>query len=250
MRVTKDRTHRRARRRDGLSARRHRLSSGDEVMIDLGGTVLGATMVVPDDARAVVVLAYAVHQRRLAHRSRRLASALHDQRLATVAVDLLSEIDRPIVDVTLLASRLAGVTAWLRTWPAVWGLPIAYLAADASAAALVAAASRDDILGVVCCGGRPDLATAALPRLQAPTLLLVATMDALAVARNRRALAAILAPAWIEHVPGVTQLLEDAAGLDDVARRTAAWIDRCADRRRRVRRARARDGTDSWAAMS
>ena len=64
-------------------------------------------------------------------------------------------------DIGLLASRLAEVTRWLVVQPAARDLGIG------GGAALVAAAEVGQrIDAVVSCGGRPDLAGDALPRVQ------------------------------------------------------------------------------------
>jgi putative phosphoribosyl transferase len=202
------------------------------VQLLLGTTVLAGSLVVPDDVVAIAVLPHASSHRHATHRSRHLASALHERGIATLSVDLLAEEEEGI-DATL-ASRLVDVTDWLGSRPRVAGLPVAYLAVETAAAAIEAAAARPRVVrAVVACGGHPERAGTALRELRAATLFLVAATDPLAIARDRRALCRTLAPAWIERVPGIAHLLDDVGGLDEVATRAASWIAehaRAADR--------------------
>jgi pimeloyl-ACP methyl ester carboxylesterase len=70
-------------------------------------------------------------------------------------------------------------TDWTQHRSDLRQLPLGYVGASTgAAAALIAAADRPDIVrAVVSRGGRPDLAEDALPRVQAPTLLMVGGDD-------------------------------------------------------------------------
>lgn len=85
------------------------------------------------------------------------------------------------------------------------------------AAALVAAAEFGyAIRAVVSRGGRPDLAGAALPRVQAPTLLIVGADDREVIALNRMAFRELRCEAKLEIVPGATHLFEEPGTLEAV----------------------------------
>src|SRR5439155_11082753 len=94
-------------------------------------------------------------------------------------------------DIGLLARRLVGATDWLLQDPETRPLTIGYFGASTGGgAALVAAADRPrDVAAVVSRGGRPDLAGPALPRVEAPTLLIVGGRDAPVIDMNREAMA-------------------------------------------------------------
>jgi putative phosphoribosyl transferase len=66
--------------------------------------------------------------------------------------------------------------------------------------------------------GRPDLAGAALTRVQAPTLLIVGERDDQVVRLNREAFAQLRCEKRLLIVPGATHLFEEAGTLDEVAR--------------------------------
>jgi pimeloyl-ACP methyl ester carboxylesterase len=91
----------------------------------------------------------------------------------------------------------------------------------------VAAADRPAEVGaVVSRGGRPDLAGAALPRVQAPTLLIVGGRDEPVIGMNREALARLRCEKRLEIVPGATHLFEEPGALEEVARLAAGWLAR------------------------
>ena len=76
-------------------------------------------------------------------------------------------------------------------------------ASTGAAAALIAAAERASRVGaVVSRGGRPDLAADALPRVVAPTLLIVGGNDTVVIELNRRAQALLGGESRLEIVPG------------------------------------------------
>jgi len=82
------------------------------------------------------------------------------------------------------------------------------------------------VSAVVSRGGRPDLAGAALPRVQAPTLLIVGGRDEPVIAMNRTAFAQLHCEKRLEIVPGATHLFEEPGTLEEVARLARDWFDR------------------------
>jgi putative phosphoribosyl transferase len=65
-----------------------------------------------------------------------------------------------------------------------------------------------------------------LPRVTAPTLLVVGGADTPVIELNRRALAALRVEARLEIVPGAGHLFEEPGALDAVARLARDWFDR------------------------
>jgi pimeloyl-ACP methyl ester carboxylesterase len=88
------------------------------------------------------------------------------------------------------------------------------------------------VAAVVSRGGRPDLAAASLPTVQAPTLLIVGGADREVLALNRRALRELQCQKRLEVVPGATHLFEEPGALDSVAQLAAAWFETHLGRRR------------------
>ena len=85
------------------------------------------------------------------------------------------------------------------------------------------------VRAIVSRGGRPDLAGAALTRVQAPTLLIVGEHDDQVVQLNRQALTQLRCEKRLVIVPGATHLFEEAGALDEVARLARGWFQRHLD---------------------
>jgi putative phosphoribosyl transferase len=192
-------------------------------------------LIVPADARAIVVFAHGSGSGRRSSRNRMVAAALHDRGLATFLFDLLtpSEERRDEAtgelrfDIAFLAERLRSVVAWVRSQRDLAALPLGYFGASTgAAAALVAAAGDPGIGAIVSRGGRPDLADASLPLVTAPTLLLVGSLDTPVIGMNREASARMTAPNEIVIVPGASHLFEERGTLEEVARLAGGWFDR------------------------
>jgi len=90
----------------------------------------------------------------------------------------------------------------------------------------MAAASESHIKAVVSRGGRPDLAMEHLPKVTAPTLLIVGGDDGPVIDMNRAALAKMHCMAELKIVPGATHLFEEPGKLDQVALFAKEWFGR------------------------
>ena len=204
------------------------------VQVDAGAVRLDGDLRLPPRARAVVLFAHGSGSGRGSPRNRYVARLLNAAALATLLVDLLTPEEEPFdqltarlrFDIGLLAERLAGASAWLQQQAETRGLPLGYFGASTgAAAALVAAAYRPKgVAAIVSRGGRPDLAGAALPRVTAPTLLIVGGRDTEVIALNEWALARLRCEKKLVIVPGATHLFEEPGALDQVARLAAEWI--------------------------
>jgi putative phosphoribosyl transferase len=207
-----------------------------EVWLSAGPLALEGSLGVPDNARGIVLFAHGSGSGRHSPRNRYVAESLREVNLATLLIDLLTPEEEEVdlrtrhlrFDIGLLAARLAGATDWLAQEPETQGLRVGYFGASTGAgAALVAAAKRPEAVGaVVSRGGRPDLAGEALPRVAAPTLLIVGGEDEPVVGMNREALGQIRAEKVLEVVPGATHLFEEPGKLEEVARLAAEWFVR------------------------
>jgi putative phosphoribosyl transferase len=200
------------------------------VTLAMGSVHLPGDIVVPPDARAIVLFAHGSGSSRRSPRNVAVAERLHEAGLATLLFDLLTEgesVDRALVfDIDLLASRLATAAHWIGRDPGASGLPIAFFGASTgAAAALVAAAEMPgDVAAVVSRGGRPDLAGDALERVTAPTLLIVGGADLQVLDLNREAQGRMRTETRIEVVPGAGHLFEEPGALERVAELAAEWI--------------------------
>ena len=90
---------------------------------------------------------------------------------------------------------------------------------------MVAAAELPpDIGAVVSRGGRPDLAGDALPRVQAPTLLIVGGNDEVVIDLNEMARDQMRCEVKLEIIPGATHLFEESGTLEQVAKLASDWF--------------------------
>jgi len=181
-----------------------------------------------------VVFAHGSGSSRHSPRNRYVAGVLQQAGLATLLIDLLTAAEEQVdlqtahlrFDIDLLAARLAGAADWLAAQPATADLGLGLFGASTgAAAALVAAAQRPGaVRAIVSRGGRPDLAGAALPQVQAPTLLIVGGADVPVIGMNESAAAQMRAPHRLVIVPGATHLFEEPGTLEAVARLARDWF--------------------------
>ena len=193
-------------------------------------------LIVPDGAQGIVVFAHGSGSSRRSRRNRQVANRLTELKLATLLVDLLTEgedvLDQttrePRFDIELLARRLALATDDVAGRPSTAALPLGYFGASTGAAAALVAASedRDRVRAVVCRGGRPDLAGAALPAVTAPTLLIVGGRDPIVLDLNREAIDAMRCERELIVVPDATHLFEEPGALERVAGLAGDWFTR------------------------
>lgn len=203
-----------------------------EVAIPLDDVRLQGSLVLPADAPGVVLFAHGSGSGRHSPRNRYVARVLQEAGLGTLLLDLLEEREaedrRKVFDIDLLADRLLAAAAWLRAQTETEAVPIGYFGASTGAGAALQAAARapEGIAAVVSRGGRPDLAEPFLPKVQAPTLLIVGSYDFPVVELNRRALELLRCPKEMVLVPGATHLFEEPGTLEEVARLARDWFRR------------------------
>jgi putative phosphoribosyl transferase len=196
-------------------------------------TIVDADLGHPDDATGLIVFAHGSGSSRFSQRNRAVAHALHEHRLTTLLVDLLTRDEERVdattrefrFDIDLLGRRVIAAIDWSANEDRIRALPIAcFGASTGAAAALIAAADRPDVVrAVVSRGGRPDLAGEALRRVTAPTLLLVGGDDEPVIQLNRQAMAAMTARVELVIIPGATHLFEEPGTLEQVTTATIDW---------------------------
>ena len=204
------------------------------VRVKAGSATIEGNLNLPEGARAVVLFAHGSGSSRFSSRNRYVARVLNEAKLATLLIDLLTPEEEAIdqrtahlrFDIRLLAGRLVSATDWLTQNVDTRHLSIGYFGASTgAAAALVAAAERPEVVhAVVSRGGRPDLAGAALPRVRAPTLLIVGGDDVQVIELNRAALALLRCEKQLVIIPGASHLFEEPGALDEVARLAREWF--------------------------
>jgi pimeloyl-ACP methyl ester carboxylesterase len=213
----------------------------DPIRIEVADVVAGAGEIegdlrLPPDPRGLVIFAHGSGSSRHSPRNRMVATYLNGAGFATLLFDLLTAAEEAVddrtrelrFDIGLLARRLLAAGDAVADRRDTAGLPVGTFGASTGAAAgLVAAASRPaGVRAVVSRGGRPDLAGDSLPRVQAPTLLIVGGRDGRVIEMNREAAARMTCEREISIVPGATHLFEEPGSLEEVARLAAGWFER------------------------
>jgi dienelactone hydrolase len=204
------------------------------VRVPVGGAFLNGDLSRPPKAQGLVLFAHGSGSSRLSPRNQYVARILEGRGLATLLIDLLTPHEEAIdeqtrhlrFDIPLLAGRLIAIVEWLKHQTDTASLPIGLFGASTGGgAALMAAAARPQHVGaVVSRGGRPDLAGDALPRVKAPTLLIVGGHDETVVELNRDAMSRMGAHVSLVVVPGATHLFEEPGALERVADLAATWF--------------------------
>lgn len=209
-------------------------SAAIAVRIPIGEAFLEGDLVVPPASRGVVLFAHGSGSSRRSPRNRRVAEELQDAGIATLLMDLLTEPEERAdaatghlrFDIELLAERLDRATAWLDEQPQTAALQIGYFGASTGAAAALVAATKnpDTVSAVVSRGGRPDLATEALAKVAAPTLLIVGGNDTAVIGMNEDAMSQMPGSVRLEIVPGASHLFEEPGALEEVSRLARDWF--------------------------
>jgi putative phosphoribosyl transferase len=217
------------RRMPGTEARMKERIHSEQVRV--GPMALPGDLDIPEQARSLVLFAHGSGSSRLSSRNRWVAEVLQQHRLATLLFDLLDDDEaadrRKVFDIALLSQRVEQALDWASRQAALAGMGFGLFGASTgAAAALCAAAARPgSVAAVVSRGGRPDLAASSLPRVSAPTLLIVGGADREVLDLNRQALRELRCNKRLEIVPGATHLFEEPGALSSVAELAASWFE-------------------------
>jgi putative phosphoribosyl transferase len=205
-----------------------------EVQIQAGPAVLSGNLTIPENSKALVLFAHGSGSSRHSPRNQFVARILNRASLGTLLFDLLTPEEEAFDNYTrehrfnigLLAERLIDATTWAGQQEETRDLRIGYFGSSTGgAAALVAAADLpQDVGAVVSRGGRPDLAGDALPKVQAPTLLIVGGNDDIVIELNEMARDQMRCEVKLAIIPGATHLFEEPGALEQVAKLASDWF--------------------------
>jgi dienelactone hydrolase len=203
--------------------------------MEAGPKVLLGNLTIREGAIALILFAHGSGSSRHSPRNQFVARTLNDAGLATLLFDLLTQEEEATdmhtrehrFNIGLLAERLVHATRWAKQLKQTRDLRIGYFGSSTGgAAALVAAAEiPQDVCTVVLRGGRPDLAGDALPKVQAPTLLIVGGDDDIVIELNEMARDRMCCEVRLEVVPGATHVFEEAGALEKVAKLASDWFN-------------------------
>src|SRR5438034_6776102 len=207
----------------------------NDVRIEAGREVLSGNLSIPEGAVVLVLFAHGSGSSRHSPRNQFVARTLNNAGLATLLFDLLTQEEEAIdmrtrehrFNIALLAERRVHATKWAKQQEQTRDLRAGYFGSSTGgAAALVAAAEfTQDVGPLVSRGGRPDLAGEALPKVQAPTLLIVGGNDDIVIELNEMARDQMRCEVKLEILPGATHLFEEPGALEKVANLASDWFN-------------------------
>ncbi|HMH04789.1 MAG TPA: alpha/beta fold hydrolase [Candidatus Udaeobacter sp.] len=207
-----------------------------EVQIHAGRAVLHGNLNIPENASALVLFAHGSGSSRNSPRNQFVARTLNEAGLATLLFDLLTPEEEAIdmqtrehrFNIDLLAMRLGHSTKWAKQQEQTSNLGLGYFGSSTGGAAALMAAvdAPQNVDAVVSRGGRPDLAGEALPKVKAPTLLIVGGNDDVVIELNEQARDRMHCEVKLEIIPGATHLFEEPGALEKVAQLASQWFSR------------------------
>ena len=209
------------------------ISNGEihEVSIHLRDIDLPGNLIIPLEAKGIIVFSHGSGSSRLSPRNNFVAKQLNRHGFATLLFDLLSREEDLVYenrfDIELLTRRLIEVTRWVLHDEDTTDLPLGYFGASTGAASALKAASKlkDKIGAIVSRGGRPDLAgSMELEMVTAPTLFLVGENDEVVIDLNKKAYTHLKCKKSMVLIPGATHLFEEAGALEKVTDISANWF--------------------------
>lgn len=207
------------------------------VLVTAGPVMLKGNLVVPPEGvQGCLLFVCCSGSRRNNPRNYYVAHMMREAKLATLLIDLLTPDEETIdlrarhfcFDIGLFAERLVSVTDWLTQNLDISKLKLGYfVSSTGGGAALVAAAERPDtVSAIVSYSGNLDLAWSALPRVQAPTLLIVGGNDLPRICMHQDALTLLRVEKRLEIIPETTSLFAEPGALEEMARLASQWFKR------------------------
>ena len=179
----------------------------------------------------MVVFAHGSGSGRFSPRNQYVAQVLEEAGLATLLLDLLEEDEAndrsKVFDIALLADRLAGRGRLARgpprdREPAPGLLRRQHRAPAPRCWRPAGRPSRSARSSRAAAG--PTSPHGALPRVTAPTLLIVGGNDEIVLELNREAFDQLTGARQLEIVPGATHLFPEPGALEEVARLAREWF--------------------------
>ncbi len=202
-----------------------------EVKIPVGNRFLEGSLVVPDDARAIIIFAHGTGSSRFSPRNNMVAQKLRPAGFGTLLFDLVTAVeDRdPIrrTDISMMAERLQSVNKWIGVQADTSRLPIGYYGSSSGAAVAIAASMiSEKPYAIVSRGGRLDQVSHLLPKLDIPIQLIAGENDPEVLAVNKSAYAQIRSVKKLAVIKDASHLFEEPGCMDKVAQLSTEWFIR------------------------
>ena len=198
-----------------------------EVFIPIHGRRVAARVQPAQHAHGTVLFVHGSGVDRHDPRNQFVANKLRRAGFDTVLLDLLEPREaldyQNAFDIELQVGRLEAALERLRRTQPLHE-PLGYFSTGIGAGvALLAAARRPDhVAAIVARSGRPDTALFWLPKVEAPTLLIVDEPDEC----NQRALERLAVEKELAVVPSASHFFREPKALDAVAQHALRWFSR------------------------
>lgn len=207
------------------------ITISEEVKIPVDNVILEGEFIVPENARAIIVFSHGSGSSRFSPRNKAVAKYLQNRNFGTLLLDLLTKKEEEYYynrfKIELLAKRLTGAAEWVAKQPSAKQCRIGFFGASTGAAsALRASTVMPNIFAIVSRGGRPDMAFEDLPKVKAPTLLIVGGWDDAVIELNERAYNSLTCEKKLEIVPGATHLFEEEGKMEIVSALAGNWFEK------------------------
>lgn len=203
--------------------------ASNTVRIFAHGVELEGKLVLPDICNKIVIFSHGSGSSRFSPRNNYVARILHDEKIGTFLIDLLTKEEDEVYEnrfnIDLLSERLIKITEWVTEQGQMMNFNIGYFGASTGAASAMRAAAKlgSLIKAIVSRGGRPDLAMEVLDKVNASTLLIVGSLDHQVIELNQLAYRKLKSEKRLLIIPGAGHLFEEPGTLKQVADFAALW---------------------------
>ncbi len=200
------------------------------VWVAIGAASMSGELCTVRQMKGLVLMAHVGTGGQRASGNLHLAELLHRHGIGTLSFDLLTEDELAdehcCLDIALQAWRIGRAVFWATGYRPLPDGPygLATSGTGAAAALEVAATMPGSVAAIVSRSGRPDLAWHDLPRVRAPTLLMVGDREPSVTHLHRAALRELKCAKRLEVIPGAGDLVAEPDAGEGAAALAAQWL--------------------------
>lgn len=197
--------------------------------IDVGDIQVEGDLNTPLKPLGLVIFAHGSGSGRISPRNCWMSEYLNKAGYATFLFDLTDseEKNSNFFDLKIFSKRLEKVSLQLLDYPVFKGLPLAFFGGSTGAAVAICTATnlQGRISTVISRGGRTDLSTHCLRKVNFPTLLIVGEADREVLQVNEASFELLPEPKRLEIIPKASHLFEEPGALEAVAKASVDWLE-------------------------
>jgi putative phosphoribosyl transferase len=194
----------------------------------LDNRIWTGNLFLPDHPKALVLFAHGSGSGKSSSRNNFIAGFLQENGIASLLFDLTtpSESESGYFDLSDFGKRLSLLTEAVKKDSVLDRLPVFYFGGSTGAAVAIDASVRQPEFtqGIICRGGRVDLAGHLANQVNCPVLLIVGDRDSEVKEMNRIFFRNLNCPKTFETIPDAGHLFEEPGTLEEVAEITVNWL--------------------------